>query len=189
MLHHSPISHLECVNQDSVYAQLCSPDRFIPHKLAFLRLLRQRKCKLLKQFITGTIPGSKAEDHNHFGWEIGCFQVFPLIFMSLRHFGRHGHTGGWLPEGEMNSVLNASLFSFHDVAAYYLTHLTHINSFEHIKKFFYSLTAIFKKLTGCSVTVSLYPPISSRSQLWAVQAPCFVSVPGQLNDSGRGTDI
>lgn len=47
-LHHSPNSHLECVNQDSVYAQLCSPDRFIQHKLVFLGLQRQRKCKLFE---------------------------------------------------------------------------------------------------------------------------------------------
>lgn len=49
VLHHSPvISHLEWVNQDSVYAQLCSPDRFIQCKLVFLGLQRQRKCKLFK---------------------------------------------------------------------------------------------------------------------------------------------
>lgn len=48
-LHHSPvISHLECVNQDSVYAQLCSPDRFIQCKLVFRGLQRQRKCKLFE---------------------------------------------------------------------------------------------------------------------------------------------
>lgn len=49
VLHHSPvISHLECVNQDSVYAQLCSPDRFIQCKLVFRGLQRQRKCKLFE---------------------------------------------------------------------------------------------------------------------------------------------
>ena len=48
-LHHSPIiSHLECVNQDSVYAQLCSSDRFIQRELVFRGLQRQRKCKLFE---------------------------------------------------------------------------------------------------------------------------------------------
>lgn len=48
-LHHSPvISHLECVNQDSVYAQLCSPDRFMQLKIVFRGLQRQRKCKLFE---------------------------------------------------------------------------------------------------------------------------------------------
>lgn len=46
MLRHRPlISHLECVNQDSVYAQLCSPDRFIQRALVFGGLQRQRICK------------------------------------------------------------------------------------------------------------------------------------------------
>lgn len=49
VLHHSPvIFHLECVNQDSVYAKLRSPDRFIQHELVFGRLQRQRKYKLLE---------------------------------------------------------------------------------------------------------------------------------------------
>lgn len=47
MLRHRPlISHLECVNQDSVYAQLCSSDRFIQRELVFRGLQRQRICKL-----------------------------------------------------------------------------------------------------------------------------------------------
>lgn len=46
MLRHRPlISHLECVNQDSVYAQLCSSDRFILPELVFRGLQRQRICK------------------------------------------------------------------------------------------------------------------------------------------------
>lgn len=46
MLRHRPlISHLECVNQDSVYAQLCSSDRFIQRELVFRGLQRQRICK------------------------------------------------------------------------------------------------------------------------------------------------